>query len=205
MREGLPKKEVAESISPFSHGEEFLDQAKEFFNKKGVEPEWGEIYNLNSESEGYKAFLKFFIEELDSLPFNDEVGETHLRRPDARDVVDRLKEYLLKKLNEVQGGQEWSNKDIGEIEDMFRDHLEVFKNEIYTSHGVDGVGYSLDLHVLNKDGVEIPSGVVLERRYISQKDGDIEVLDNGFFNLDLQSGHLRMDLEEFPSSGVHRD
>jgi hypothetical protein len=88
---------------------------------------------------------------------------------------------------------------------MFQGSLEVFKNEIYPRHGINGIGYNIDLSA--GEGVSEgrkPMGIILERRYISNT-GGFKVMDHGFLTLDLPSGRLKLDLDESPTSNVHLD
>lgn len=194
--------EKAAEIINFSHGPEFLNEAINYLEQRGIKPDQGKNYYLRPGTEVYKSFLNFFASELENLPFNDEVGKTIKMRRDAKEVITRLTEYLRIKYDDISQLSKWDNKDLERIADIFNGNLEVFKNEIYPQHNIEGIGYNVDLSAVRYGDRYVPLGIILERRYVTIKNG-FKVLDHGFLRLDLQSGLLSIDLEEFPTSNIH--
>jgi hypothetical protein len=198
-----PRPLEAPEIQDFPHGADFLNQAISYLEKNGINPDWGKVYHLEPGSTAYNSFFAFLISELENLPFNNEMGDTMLQRIDAKQCVAQLITYLKEQLVTITQTKKWALGKQDQILPMFQDDLlEVFKNEIYPKHKKEGIGYNLDLSARNLSGTNEPSGIVLERRLITNS-GQFRVMDHGFFNLNLISGTLKMDLEEFPTTHVH--
>ncbi|MDE1920303.1 MAG: hypothetical protein KGI24_02510 [Candidatus Omnitrophica bacterium] len=183
-----------------THGGGFLKEAVGFLNSRGLKPQWGNTYVLYPRMPLYNTFLDFLTEELGRLPFNNETGQTVLMRKDAREVVARLRGYLQRRLDMIEASGPW-NGHTESIADIFhKNSLEVFKNEIYPRHGINGTGYNLDLAV---DGNHAPAFLKLERRQVVQESGGIKVYNDGVLTLRLTDGALILDLERIPTSNVH--
>ncbi len=189
----------------FLKGKGFLADAISYLKSEGVKPEWGKNYIVRPGSEVYFNFLNFLIEEMKALPFENEMGNTiDMRGGDAKEVIKQLTEYLEKKKKVIAEGGVWDPVDIEEIADIFSEfRLEVFKNEIYPSHAMDGMGYNVDLSIDKVENAWVPGDIKFERRYISNTDG-FKVLDQGFINIALHSGRMHLDLDEWPTRNVHR-
>lgn len=199
--------DIKENNPEFPHGREFLSEAIRYLEARGIKPKWGLNYHLKPGIKEYEVFFNFLLQELDRLPFNNQVGKTYLMRKDAQEVVTKLKAYLSEKFRNVHDGSPWDKSDLKEIEDVFTPGgMEVFKNEIYSSHNIEGVGYNLDLSgtgSIDDDRKMKPGGFRLERRYVTTHDG-LKVMDHGFFEIDFSTGSLDMDLEEFPTVRIHK-
>ncbi|MBI4120738.1 MAG: hypothetical protein HY457_00575 [Parcubacteria group bacterium] len=192
-------------LHTFPRGKEFLTDAQQYVREQGVEPISVDYYYLKPGNAVYDSFLAFFIQELERLPFRNEAGKTLAMRDDAEAVVQRLVAYLKKKQSQVLSsvGGRWLPEDISQIEDIFQGWLEVFKNEIYEQHGIEGVGYNVDLSAfMGKGGRNVPAGIRIERRYVTTR-GGMRLVDNGFFELSLSSGALKLDLQEGETGNVH--
>jgi hypothetical protein len=201
MGEGISRNE--ELVHTFPHGKEFLLQALKYLEAEKFKPEYGKNYRLQPGTKAYISFVSFLIEELQNLPFDNQVGKTIKMRSDTEEVIQRLINYIKNKLLEVSKSGKWTKEDLDTIEDIFQEWLEVFKNEIYPKHNIDGVGYSVDLSAsISSDDKYVPSGMILGRRFVSNANG-FKVVDHGFLNLSFRTGILSMDLDEFPTSNVH--
>ena len=126
-----------------------------------------------------------------------------MMRPDAKEVVDRLVAYIEGKIQELETGFSWTDQNISEINDIFQGRLQVFKNEIYPQHGIDGIGYGLDLSVL-RDGKKMPEAIdiTLARYHVTQQN-KFNVFYNGAFELNLRSGILVLDLARGNVPNIH--
>jgi hypothetical protein len=183
--------------------EGFPREAKAWLDAQGIAPEYGSNYRLRPESPGHRLFTEFLLTELEGLPFDGSQGAAIPMRSDAKEVVGRLAAFVRARLQEMDRGEAWNSAAVSEIADIFADgRLEVFKNEIYASHRMDGVGYNIDLSADHHDGRLTPAELILERRRVEAKEG-LKVTDNGFFTLSLKTGTLAMDIEEFPTANVH--
>lgn len=84
-------------------GELFVPGDREFVSKSRIllnDFHWYDsVYRLKYNDRWYVTFLDFLTQELDNLPFNNEIGETILMRRDAKEVVGGLASYLKNELN----------------------------------------------------------------------------------------------------------
>ncbi|GEM_PF-2824505 len=183
---------------------EFPAQAKQVLESPRLRPFYESQYQesqyqIEPGSEAYDLFLSLFLQELRELPFDHSVGRVFLLRPDAKEVVKRLTQFILDKGSKLdENPLAWqTQEDLKQIRELFSTHqLEVFKNDIYPEHGIEGVGYSLDLGVVyGEQGEVIPSIVRVERYTIVLQDR-FSVSHNGSITLNLLTGDLLIDLDE---------
>ncbi|MCM8780228.1 MAG: UPF0489 family protein, partial [Candidatus Omnitrophica bacterium] len=180
-------------------GPHFSSEAQTLLKTLGVSPTDG-LYFLRPGMPGYYTFLNFIIAVLGNLPFNNEAGKTFLMRKDAKEVIARLIAYLEKARGQLSKDYVWDGKDAEDIRDIFmlseskKMGLELFKNEIYPEHGIDGIGYNLDLHYATDLGMSRDNyGLTLEIYYISAESG-FSVVRQASLKLDFRSGMITMDL-----------
>lgn len=187
------------TVPVLSHGRGFLAQATQLMRVEEVTPAWGDTYVLEAGGRAHEIFLTFLRDELRALPFHNEVGETILMRSDAQDVVGRFVNYLTAKIEQVKREKQWDSGDLGTLNDIFAPGAgyEVFKNEIYRQHNIEGIGYSLDLRS------PFPK-IILNRYHVSWQRHD-PVMETGKLILELSSGLLTIELgKEWPAN-VHYD
>ena len=142
------------------------------------------------------------------LPFDQRVGRVFLLRPDAKEVVKQLTQFILDKGTKLDENPHawWIQEELGQIRGLFStdDQLSVFKNELYPEHGIEGIGYSLDLGVVYGEQREIiPSDVRVERYAVVLQDR-FSVYHNGAITLELLSGELWINLDEERIPTPHR-
>lgn len=192
-----------ERVRALSRGKNFPAEAVALLEAEGVEPVWGRVYMLSPSTPIYRTFLHTLLMELEGLPFDDKVGKTILMRRDAKEVAEKLTGYVQKRFDEVTRTGVWSAEEISELTDIFEGLLEVFKNEIYPEHHIDGIGYNVDLTAaLTRAGARSPAEIVLERRYVTTDDG-FSVTENGKFKLNLRTGGLTLEFDEYATPNVH--
>lgn len=185
------------------HDENFLDDAR--IALREIPPRVENEYKLRVGMPQHMAFLHFFIEEFQRLPFHNEVGVTILMRSDAAVVVSILRQQMEVQLQRIQKGKSW-NLDPSVLQpqyDGFR--LEVFKNEIYPEMGQSGVCYSLDLSGTGRIGSDriIPAGFRLERFHVTNNNHAFAVRENGSLALFLSDGGLVVKTESWQSTRPH--
>ena len=185
-------------------GPEFIEKAKGLLSVDGIKPLHDKVYRLEPGTRVHDEFLRFFINELKALPFENEVGETKLMRRDAREVVMRLIAYVEQKATQKT---KWSMQEYSKIKDIFEGRrLEVFKNELYPEHGIDGICYNLDLSVwgdLSAIGLpRMPNEIILERFYIMARTEKLKGYYNGKITLRLD-GTLLVDLSKDDLLNMH--
>lgn len=169
----------------------------------GFNPTEDGVYRLNVKDKPYQLFLEFLIEELDHLPFENEVGKTILMRQDSRSVVSDLSHNLKCQLARLINGDGWDTR-MGLLENYFDDSLEVFKNEIYPGMNRCGIGYNLDLG--NMYLLPITPFFVLERYFVDARDTNpkqFTIQKNGRMSLRFLDGRIGLDFSEEVPGGIH--
>jgi len=137
-------------------------------------------YILFPKSKNYTVFLHFLINELQELPFEDELGETELLRDDAKEIVNKLVEYLSIQSKRIKKGAEW-DLDQSIISQIYNiEFYEVFKNIINPDTGLEGICYSLDLAI---DGNNRPIGFSLDRYFVKSRKKNVIVHRRGCIDL----------------------
>jgi hypothetical protein len=186
----------------FSRDNKFVSEALALLKSRGSEPEWGKVFFLPHGTELHKIFFSFLIQELENLPFNNEVGESIPIRDDAKEAVRILTGYLKKRLGDLENGKKWSTNFPKEVKEIFRGGLEVFKNQIYPEHGISGIGYNLDLASNGSGRKAEPSKIVLERYYV-EAGKKFDVTSNGVIGMFLSNGEMRLDLDDEHRRNIH--
>jgi hypothetical protein len=130
-----------------------------------------------------------------------------MQRDDAQDVVETLKAFVRKRFHGFKENAIW-DPDTSELREIFTGDLEVFKNEIYLRHKIEGIAYNLDLSNFYVRGGKIPSNIVLDRFLVQQSPADktgVRVFSHGTIDLNLVSGTLKIDLNQDQVVNVHAD
>ena len=185
----------------FRHDEHFLDEVVSFLQSQDIQPDWMENYHFAVSSPAYLPLLDFVQEELERLPFHNEVGRTYLVRDDAESVVQRLGSYLEWQAKHVKEKQFW-HPDAESIADLYQGWGEVFKNKIFSGMNLRAICYSLDLATGPR---AFPMGFRLMRYLVDgRKDNpdSLTVLAHGALEVLFPSGLIKLDLAVYPAN-VH--
>lgn len=83
-------------LRKMSHNEDFLSESEKYLQDCHFDPEYGKNYYLSPKNEPYLSFLRFFIEELTILPFDDKVGKTYEMNVNAKEIISRFILFLEK-------------------------------------------------------------------------------------------------------------
>tara|TARA_Y100000310_G_C20618236_1_gene781847 strand:+ start:629 stop:1192 length:564 start_codon:yes stop_codon:yes gene_type:complete len=171
--------------------EHFVEDARTQLSGVRQAWDWGAL--VMTDEKPFPLILDCLIQELQGLPWNDEVGKTYLMRADAKNVVDDLIAYLQRQQTALKEGGDWDTS-AEDVEWLFKGDREVFKNYIFKRHRMQGIGYNLDLSVTFDRKVpdkQTPCGFILERRRIDSRDG-FSAHHDGFITLHL-GGYIKVD------------
>ena len=177
--------------SPLPHHAAFSAEASAFLRDVGQTPIYGDVFIIRPRDPGYQSICSFLLDSLERLPFENQVGETILMRGDAREVVRGLTLFLNSNLQALASGEAWAPNTTSIANFFTTGHLEVFKNEIYSRHKIDGIGYSLDLGTSGSS--QIPSLIRLIRYAVTQEP-TLAVREDGSLALDITTGTITLDL-----------
>lgn len=166
------------------------DQINKKFEGKGFDIPGITAYYIPANTQEYTELSQFLGKILDSLPFNDEVGSTILMRNDASSVVASLSDVL-------HGKKTWEN-----IQSIFKEGGEVFKNEVYSSHNLQSaMCYNIDLSVYPHSPEN--NGVVIQRINIVNENGAIRGAYDGDF--DINQNRIIVTADNFPLQRVRTE
>lgn len=172
----------------------FRNEASKFLDGCGIKPTYGQVYFLGTRDPGYSHFLSQLATHLERLPMQNEIGETTLMRDDAALVIAGLKDFLRSQDGRLKDGKSWDSQELHEIRAHFvSGRLEVYKNEIYPAHKINGTGYNLDLSMCG----EHASAIILEIYTVSQMP-KFTVDRQGSFQINVANGAMILDLSEWP-------
>lgn len=148
--------------------EPVISKVAEFLRNRGYTSKQG-TYSVDCNSQEYRIMSTFMADMLNNLPFGDKVGETKLMRKDAKKVVEEISAVL-------RGKKSWN-----EIEWVFGEDLEVFKNLVYHDHNLtSAICYSVDLGLNLAD--QAYNFVVLDRFSVTpDPKGTVRVKRDGSF------------------------
>jgi hypothetical protein len=187
--EDLDKKQITKN-------EIFVDTTKKAL--EGVEAEFDQTYLLRAKGEAHRIILRSLKDDLASLPFNNEVGNTILMREDAEQVVVSIISFITKQQDILDKGGEWDPSLIETVANIFKDDLEVFKNEIYSNSGQSGVCFSLDLVTLGPN--KLPGGLRLDRYEVTQDPLNVNAVSR--LTLYISNGKVVIELNP-PEPNIH--
>ena len=189
-----------DTLMSFTQGKEFFAQVSEALVLNGAQPLFGGVYEIERSNTLYLPLLQFLLRELRSLPLQNQVGSSFPLRRDTAAVLNILAQIIEEHLHPGS-----SATPIPVLIDKLAGWHEVFKSEIYPSHNLSGIGYSVDLwaHV-SPQGADLfhVYAFQLERRWIEAH--PFSVTSDVFFTFNLYSGELKIEVEKFPTPNVHR-
>jgi len=193
----LPQTEQKKTLK----GDSFIETVKYLLEDENILPtyEGSTRYFVGLDTKAHAVLLDFFINELKNLPFNNELGLTILFGKsgiEARGVVNRLIDYMVKRSDAYNTEKKWDDEEVKEIADIFKD-LEIFKNEIHSSMGIEGICYSLDLSIRD----DRPLSIILERYMVTQD--PLTVARAGTIAFYVYSGTISVDIYQEPNLNVH--
>ncbi|MBI4118499.1 MAG: hypothetical protein HY455_03125 [Parcubacteria group bacterium] len=187
---------------PLPHDRTFIERAKVALASYGIEDESGRggsegSYRLKPDSPAYAAFLDFLAQEFDAIDrrFDEPLGETKSMRPDSREVIRTLRDYLK---GRAAGDVAPLPPEVARV--FEGNNLEAFKDEIYARHNTRGIAYNVDL---SRGRDERPWEIALERRYVEGREDALKVLDSGFIKFNVNNGTITLELIEWPTENIH--
>jgi hypothetical protein len=191
-----------ESLTPLprdtlSHDELFLDQAITHFINAEIRPtdESARTYQLEPGTPLHPRLLNFFIEELEQLPWHNEVGVAIDTRDGANTIIRQITTYLKQQAQHPNG---WGAEKSAMVPKGWEDWLALFKSEIYSHTQQNGIAYNVYFHRDWKGGLSL----VLER-YFVQQEPVLKVGTNGSLVISLDTGLITVITEMISVANVH--
>lgn len=133
----------------------------------------GTIFFVQPGDPQYTPLRELLTRTLESLPLNNEIGETKFLGPRSQEALRDIVEVL-------RGRKTWE-----EIEWVFtqRGSMELFKNEVYTRHSIpQAMCYNIDLGY-KPNSAKNPHRVVIERINVVNTRGRIAIQQDGKFTI----------------------
>lgn len=187
--------------SGIDHDSNFIDGARKLVADIQPTYEGSGKYRIMPDNEKYAVFILFFIEELERIPFHNEIGISKTngivgRPEEVEAIIKKLIALLKKQYKELQQTGVWDMKNIEDIKALLTLHdAELFKNEIYPYMQQSGICFSLDLLASYNRGQRTEtSGIILNRYKVEGKDPNkFKVHEDGGMRLFLRDGMMEID------------